>query len=274
MPGIYIIFFLFIILIIISNNIVFNQILCYERCWTCFAIGNSENHNCLTCKFDYHFLPNEDSTCVSREEAKLQGNFHVNEDTNKFEECYERCNACLDGNSEDAYHCTECKSGLYKITSEPLNCYYPYEININYYKDESMDPPLFKPCYDRCKTCSELGNDDNHKCDSCSISSSGEPYYKLDSGETGNCLLFEDIPSEYEIPLEEEIIKDGFPGPSNYTIIDNKFNNVGNFTKDKRYKDIKFIVPGPGQYKIPTSFDYIADYTRQSGNFNPIFKYV
>ena len=71
-----------------------------------------------------------------------------------------------------------------------------------------------------------------------------------------------------------QLIKDGFPGPSNYTITDSKFNNVGNFTKDKRYKDSKFIVPGPGTYRIPTAFDYIADYTRQKGNFNPVFKYV
>jgi hypothetical protein len=71
-----------------------------------------------------------------------------------------------------------------------------------------------------------------------------------------------------------QITKDGFPGPNKYTISDSKFNHVGNFTKDKRYKDNKFIVPGPGQYRIPTAFDYIADYVRQSGNFNPAFKYV
>ena len=72
----------------------------------------------------------------------------------------------------------------------------------------------------------------------------------------------------------QQKIKDEYPGPNKYTITDSHFNNVGNFTKDKRYKDNKFIVPGPGQYRIPTAFDYIADYTRQSGNFNPIFKYV
>ena len=72
----------------------------------------------------------------------------------------------------------------------------------------------------------------------------------------------------------EQIIKDEYPGPNKYTITDSNFNNIGNFTRDKRYKENKFIVPGPGQYRIPTSFDYLADYTRQSGNFNPIFKYV
>ena len=201
------IFFLFIILLIISNNIIFNQIDCYERCLTCFARGNSENHNCLTCRFDYHFLPNQNSTCLSRSEAKLKGNYHVNTITNEYEECYERCNTCSDGDSEFKNHCTKCITGLYKTNNvgEETTCYYPYEIDINYYKDESLDPPLFKPCYGRCKTCSELGDDDNHKCDSCGESESLEPYYKLDSGETGNCLLFEEIPNAYEIPLNEEI---------------------------------------------------------------------
>ena len=68
--------------------------------------------------------------------------------------------------------------------------------------------------------------------------------------------------------------KDNFPGPSNYNIKDTKFNEVGYFTKDKRYKESKFITPGPGAYKIPTAFDYLADYERQKGAFNPIFKYV
>ena len=70
------------------------------------------------------------------------------------------------------------------------------------------------------------------------------------------------------------IIKDGFPGPNKYKPEDSKFNNVGNFTKDKRYKEPKFITPGPGQYKIPTAFDYLAEYTRQGGSFNPLYKYV
>ena len=70
------------------------------------------------------------------------------------------------------------------------------------------------------------------------------------------------------------IEKDGFPGPNKYKTSDSNFNNVGHFTKDKRYKDQKFITPGPGQYRIPTAFDYIADYTRQGGSFDPNFKYV
>ena len=74
--------------------------------------------------------------------------------------------------------------------------------------------------------------------------------------------------------IVHQAIKDAFPGPSSYTIRDSIFNDVGHFTKDKKYKEIKFFVPGPGQYRIPTAFDYIADYERQKGSFNPLFKYV
>ena len=36
----------------------------------------------------------------------------------------------------------------------------------------------------------------------------------------------------------------------------------------------KIIYPGPGDYKIPTSFDYISNLTREKGFFDPKFRYV
>jgi len=46
------------------------------------------------------------------------------------------------------------------------------------------------------------------------------------------------------------------------------------FPKAKYIKKIKFIVPGPGQYKIPTSFDYISNLTREKGSCDPKYRYV
>ena len=56
------------------------------------------------------------------------------------------------------------------------------------------------------------------------------------------------------------------------------FNNKGfSFPKaeqeKKKYKN-KMIYPGPGDYKIPTSFDYISNLTREKGFFDPKFRYV
>ena len=103
--------------------------------------------------------------------------------------------------------------------------------------------------------------------------------------------------------------KDNFPGPGSYnihTVIfngpsytmgarekekviennkkDNKSFKIENpvnkeskgfsFPKAEFKNKIKFIVPGPGQYRIPTSFDYISNLTREKGMFDPSYRYV
>ena len=73
----------------------------------------------------------------------------------------------------------------------------------------------------------------------------------------------------------KQAIKDGYPGPGRYNVKDdNIFTKGTHFPKDKRVKDKKIVTPGPGQYRIPTAFDYISDYTRSKGAFDPTFKYV
>ena len=72
----------------------------------------------------------------------------------------------------------------------------------------------------------------------------------------------------------KEAIKNGYPGPGTYNVKDELFSKSVHFTKDKKFREKKFITPGPGQYKIPTAFDYISDYTRSRGAFDPKFKYV
>ncbi len=102
--------------------------------------------------------------------------------------------------------------------------------------------------------------------------------------------------------------KDNFPGPGSYNIntvlfngpsysmgakekekqIDNKKDNKPlktevssnketrgfSFPKAKLSNKIKFIVPGPGQYRIPASFDYISNLTREKGMFDPTYRYI
>ena len=199
-------FYKFIILIL-SIKITLN-VDCHERCLSCDFPAAEDTHNCITCKYDFHFLPNDNTFCLSRTEAREIGIYHVNSITNDFEKCHDRCQACSDGvtPTDTAQYCTACKTGLYKIISDTINCYYPYEINNNYYKDESINPPKFKPCYERCNTCSELGDAEDNKCDSCKSGiNSDTQYYKLDSDETGNCYLLSEIPDSYEIPLVDEL---------------------------------------------------------------------
>ena len=57
-------------------------------------------------------------------------------------------------------------------------------------------------------------------------------------------------------------------------------NNKGfTFPKAESSKKVtrnkkKIIYPGPGDYKIPTSFDYISNLTRERGFFDPRYRYV
>ena len=121
-----------------------------------------------------------------------------------MEKCHSNCSTCYSSSkspSDDFQNCNSCKEGLFKINGDKYNCYPPYKIDNNYYKDNSQNPPIFKPCYYKCNTCSELGNDENHKCDSCKSGNSATQYYKLDSKETGNCYLINEIPENYEIPF-------------------------------------------------------------------------
>ena len=51
-----------------------------------------------------------------------------------------------------------------------------------------------------------------------------------------------------------------------YIIISDSKYNIG--------ANKKVEIPGPGFYKIPTSFDYVSDMARSSGSFDPNYRYV
>jgi len=178
-----------------------------SRCQSCTTGSDS----CISCNSPYHFkLDDNSGTCYAKSE--LGENYYVNHVSLRFEPCNERCQTCKDGNTptDTNNQCITCVSGLYKkiISSDPYlnNCYHPYEIDNDYYKDTSETPPIFKKCYERCSTCSQAGDATNNNCDSCKTGTNSDTqYYKLDSGETGNCYLRSEIPDGYEIPLIEEL---------------------------------------------------------------------
>lgn len=178
---------------------------CDSNCQTC------TDDICSNCKASYHFLLGDDTgRCYAKSE--IGENYYVNHVSLKFEPCNGRCQTCSDGNTptDTNNQCITCKTGLYKkiISSDPYlsNCYLPYEVDNDYYKDTSVTPPIFKKCYERCSTCSQAGDALNNNCDSCKAGTNSDTqYYKLDSGETGNCYLNTEIPDGYEIPLVEEL---------------------------------------------------------------------
>ena len=211
--------FIYLYLIILIHISIFKPILtdlvCYERCQTCNSVGNDENHNCLTCRTSsrYYQIPKEEyeNQCFTSDEASQLGPYYINVATNQFEECHEVCSTCFDGNTPTDLNnrCKTCKEGYYKKDStSSYNCYLPRDIPNNYYLDTTHTEYIFSPCHERCHTCSNSSTEDNNNCDSCKVGTSLETqYYKLDSEESGNCLLYSEIPDNYEIPIKSELNK-------------------------------------------------------------------
>ena len=188
--------------------------LCYIRCDSCEEEGDEIIHNCLVCKTseNYYFIHGISLQCYTKEEANKIGSYYRNIATNEFEECHEVCQSCYDGNTptELDNRCITCKDGYYKKDSlSSTNCYLPYNIPNNYYKEISEDNSIiFLPCHERCNTCSQSGTDEENNCDSCKVGTSLiTQYYKLNSEETGNCYLINEIPTSYEIPIKNELNK-------------------------------------------------------------------
>ena len=74
----------------------------------------------------------------------------------------------------------------------------------------------------------------------------------------------------------KRIKREGVPGPGMYEFDDRTKMKAPEyaFGHEKRGKLRKSETPGPGQYKIPCSFDDVNEYTRQQGIFDKNFKFV
>ena len=87
-----------------------------------------------------------------------------------------------------------------------------------------------------------------------------EPKYSIGKEQRGDDL--------------KRVKKDAFPGPGAYKTIDLGSSPKISFPKGNNSCKNKDNVPGPGFYKIPTSFDNINSMVRSSGGFDPAFQYV
>ena len=68
--------------------------------------------------------------------------------------------------------------------------------------------------------------------------------------------------------------RNNYPGPGKYNTSELNLSPKYSFPKDASSSNKKIDFPGPGFYKIPTSFDYISDMTRSQGSFDPTYRYV
>ena len=74
----------------------------------------------------------------------------------------------------------------------------------------------------------------------------------------------------------KRIKREGLPGPGMYEFYDITKNKapIYGFGTEKRGERKKNDTPGPGQYRIPCSFDDVNEYTRGQGNFDKNFQYI
>ena len=197
---------------------------CYHSCETCiddYSGENSRKHNCLICKESYYPSPDNNNNCYTIDEKPA--NWYFDSNHSKFEYCESGCTSCTGQSS-----CTSCRSGLYLdnglCKQKCSSGYFPSMISVNSY---SFNDYYYKcnKCYENCQTCSNEGNSDNMKCDSCKdnqikyqdncydifnatiksfylpetsnsqISSCFEKFYKYIKEDSNECII---LPSERE----------------------------------------------------------------------------
>ena len=177
---------------------------CYSSCKNCDKQGTVTNHNCNECLDGFSFISKEN------DKYSVENN------------CYENCENLYYFNEDHQHFCVEtCPSG-YKLIKEKKKCIDSCT-NDNKYKKEYNNECIetcpegtvdinnkCQPCYETCKSCSEIGTKDNHKCDECKdnfnklIKNSNNCYencadfYFFD--DTGyNCKPKDECPDKYKL---------------------------------------------------------------------------
>ena len=176
-----------------SDNIFYK---CYTNCNKCNDYYNSENDNmnCLECITGYYFIYGTNN-CYDMSFAD-ENDYFFSERDNKFHKCYFSCQKCSQLELDEYHHnCDECIDNYY-FEYNTKNCYNFSILEKGYYFDnftinqDLNEKPVFKKCYENCKTCNNSLVDDNMNCITCK-----ENYYKKNG--TNNCYNDELIEQGY-----------------------------------------------------------------------------
>ena len=180
---------------------------CSNSCKTCIT----SHTYCLSCADNAHYLQgSSDFKCYFE---KPDINWVLNNITNEWEMCHERCRTCFKKtNSEYDQQCTSCNifsnyfpyqkdveawnngKNKYKLTG--FNCYKKEEVFDNYFLD-----PL-NHSWNKCsKNCSKCENNP----DNCLICNNDNEYYNIKYHKNGTC--FKNPLSGYILDYEKEFNK-------------------------------------------------------------------
>ena len=142
---------------------------CYDSCSRCTKdkmSSTQDNHNCYEdkCKNNYYPAPNVVTNCFSEDEK--EPNWYLDYSTMRFALCDVNCYTCSGPTSSDCLTC-------YSYDKKPELAYFLDNKCLNQCPEGTYPEPQTggyykcKNCYPNCKTCTELGDNTNMKCDSC-----------------------------------------------------------------------------------------------------------
>ena len=176
-----------------------------------YPVGSYMCVTILDCSKSFYNIDKSD--CID----EVPDGYYCNDLTKKtIAKCPDNCGKC-ELASVNLNLCTECNSLLFYYQAQNydsnsdgyISCF--TEAPTGYYFD--VGEAMYKPCYESCKTCNELGDSSNHKCLSCKDGlidglpncyekcPSGELYY-FDDSNGFHCVS--SCPSDYNLVAERE----------------------------------------------------------------------
>jgi hypothetical protein len=131
---------------------------CNPSCATC-----NNSNSCLTCNDGYYPLADDPTQCAAG--TASVDNYFFSLPAASYVRCYSTCKTCSAIGTDTQNNCLTCASGYYSLEDNATQCYPPNLVMIGYYWD--INNLRYSKCYSSCATCSTVGNDNLHNCNSC-----------------------------------------------------------------------------------------------------------
>ena len=179
---------------------------CYKSCYSCDAKSIEEENNCTICEEKYHYIYTEISKRNCIHETKKPLNTYLDNDTNTYELCYERCNSCSQKSDIVNNNCDECLTDannnfLYHfVYNKKGQCLNEKEKPSNTYLN--TDTNTYELCYERCASCDIKGDSTNNNCNECLKDEKGNYLFHFIHDEKGKCLNESERPLNTYLELE------------------------------------------------------------------------
>ena len=227
-----------------ADNI-FDQ--CFHTCKYCTASGDINNHKCTECISGYSFnslFPDskncyeicqnyyniDKTSCLT----SVPVGYYCNDESAKtIAKCNDECSTC-DKQSHNSNKCLTCNNanqyfGLYNETNINYKSCFLKSTKLEglFFNQENN---IFEKCFHTCKSCSTLGNEENHQCEECIIGYdyNSEVSKNKNCYEICNCNIYFDSLNKLQCTKDDKC-------PKSYKLIAPKKKCVKNCNEDNIY---------------------------------------